>query len=178
MEKYIETLPRLNQKEQEQSLALPRFTWRGNTERAPFGELNDQIVQEVVKEYPNIGYYDNKNITLPLRSIHNWVQSYGGKVDLTAYLHRRGGGSSYSDSKSASKSDTELDSDLDFDKLGVLLDPKLEHSVIARANTGGGDVILTLPLIYMDHVHFQPWVYNELNNAFLNSICPITGKHH
>lgn len=179
MEKFTSFTSQAEMKPRVHPLALPHFTWRGTTAKSPFGKDNDELVQEVVAEEPGIGYIDHRLITLKLREIHNWAQSFGGKVDLTAYLKRKRIETQMNDtsSKHSEKipNQGELSAIEEFDKLKLLLDPKLEDAVIAREQLSGDDVTLTIPAIYLDHVHFQPWVYNELNNAFLNSICPT--KH-
>jgi hypothetical protein len=41
-----------------------------------------------------------------------------------------------------------------------------------RAHKRGGRVLVDLPRVMVDDAHPQPWVYTQLNTAFLNSICP------
>lgn len=45
-----------------------------------------------------------------------------------------------------------------------------ERLYVERSSEGN-KLILKLYPIFLDHAHPQPWVYNEINNVFLNSIC-------
>ena len=73
-------------------------------------------------------------------------------------------------------------------RLGSRLNATASHvaGVLEEAGTVGDDHgrlrrhrhvlhkrMLKIPVVYVDMAHPQPWVYNEINNMFLNSICQV-----
>ena len=148
-------------------LLLPQFTWRGTTAFGPFGEGNDKAVLDFNgrQSYEDrLGFHDLWSVTAHLWEVHEWIVKSNGTVNMAAFLGDLGGDSA---------PDTKLDEN--WREL-ALLDLKLTPRFKGRASSlfkHHHSNRLILPPIFVDHAHPQPWVYNELNNALLNAICPV-----
>ena len=170
-------------------LSMPQVSWRETTAYGPFGSMNDGTAKrlhdklhhahiaatavplakqetatsEMTQRY-HMGYVSVHQLTAQLREIHKWIVSHGGMLDVSAferieYNRAQNNGvvdDSYFDDKTR-----------DLIKLALKLPTKAEASLPSS---------LQLPTIYVDDAHVQPWVYDEINNAFLNSVCRLDGQ--
>jgi hypothetical protein len=155
--------------DRERPLFLPQVTWRGTTAFGPFGEGNDQTVERFRHKHPRpaggeLGYNDLWGLTERLWEIHKWIAKTNGSVGLHDLV---------GDLDGASAQHTRLDDGWrDLQLLDIRLSARFKakvSSLFKHHHTSS----LVLPPIFLDHAHPQPWVYNELNNALLNAICPV-----
>jgi len=135
---------------------MPQVTWRGGTAFGPWCKDNNDIARELHMDlltdpsdnHLELGFADVFQLTEDLWSVNKWVLEYGGELDLKRFVSKTAEG-------------------IDAVKMQAALD------INFRLSVGLENELSTVKVrpVYMDHAHPQPWVYNEINNAFLNSIC-------
>ena len=151
-------------------LKLPQVTWRGNSAFSQFGEYNDRIARELWEEttanaqedeFGAFGYISFWDLTADLWAIQEWVLEYRSVAfDVTRFLDNSTLGGA--EPTTLEEKQIRAAHDLKF-----RLSPALLRGVSRQA------IKIKLATVFLDHAHPQPYVYNELNNAFLNSVCHV-----
>jgi hypothetical protein len=168
-------------------LRLPQVTWRGSTAFSVFGQYNDRIARELQGELavsaaaeststrpPSdasgignssaveaLGLVELWELTADLWAIQEWVREYR-KYPFDA--------ARFADN-STFNGEEPTTPELQQIQAARALKFRLSPDLLRVASRKGVVVAVKLITIFLDQAHPQPYVYSELNNAFLNSVC-------
>lgn len=134
-----------------------------------------EAVQKNASDLSGLGFVALWQLTADLWAIQDWVLQYRSHpFDAARFYHYN---ATATDSNTVATGSVLFEDKQLQAALGLKfrLSPELVRSVL-HANRGTGKpsaVLIKLITIFLDHAHPQPYVYNELNNAFLNSVCHV-----
>ena len=150
-----------------------------------------------------LGLIDVSDLTAQLYEVHNWVIKFGDTLDaqlLDVLISKPSAKDINVDLPGLNETANarRREAAVALTSLRVLVSDRLvshvaaemaqssadsENVHVARKARSGHDVnwgkhvTVKVPVLMADAAHPQPWVYTQLNTAFLNSICPFEGNN-
>jgi len=117
-----------------------------------------------------MGFMPVWDIMVDLWDIHKYIVNHNvTKLNMKEYLNLKNNINTAPTTTTATATATGIAS---TERLKSLFNLKFELSNEA-VGVAESDGYIPLYRIYVDGVHPQPWVYDQINNAFLNAVCVI-----